>query len=187
MRTVPVNLTIFDPEDVITATEEGQISLLHRKILRLTTEAYDQGGLLTQADLSVLLGQGLRTIQRAIYDIQDEGIMVYTRGNMRDIGPGISHKTKILDMYLKGYEYTDIERRTKHSGMAVMRYVKEFSRFVILKEEGYDKNELRMITDLSEKLVDEYYDLYKRYKKKKYKERMDQIRSVGSKKIFTME
>jgi hypothetical protein len=185
MRTVPVMLTMFDEQDVITTSEEGQTALLHKRILRLTTEAYDQGGLLTQADLAVLLGQGVRTIKRTISDIQEDGAMVYTRGNMRDIGPGISHKTKILELYLKGYEYTDIERRTKHSGMAIMRYVKEFSRFVILKEEGYDRLELRMITDISEKLVDEYDELYKRFNKKKFKDRMDQIRSVGSKKRFT--
>ena len=185
MRTVPVELTMFHEEDVITTSEEGQTALLRKRIVRLTEEAYDQGGLLTQADLAVLLGQGVRTIKRNIREMQEDGEMVYTRGNMRDIGPGISHKTKILELYLKGYEYTDIERRTKHSGMAIMRYVKEFSRFVILKEEGYDRLELRMITDLSEKLVDEYDELYKRFNKKKFKDRMDQIRSVGSKKRFT--
>lgn len=185
MRTVPVKLTIFDQEDVETVSRSGQKGLLHRRITRLTSEAYDQGGLLTQADLAILLGESPRTVLRAIKDIQNTGVFVHTRGNTRDIGPGISHKTRILDMYLKGMEYTDIERRTKHSGEAIMRYVKEFSRFVLLKEKGYGDDELRMITDQSEKLLREYSELYEKYSTQEYEERMSQIRFLGSKKTNT--
>jgi hypothetical protein len=38
-----------------------------------------------------------------------QGIVVPTRGEIQDIGPTVSHKSKIIELYLKGYEYTDIK------------------------------------------------------------------------------
>ena len=49
-----------------------------------------------------------------------------TRGNRMDIGPGTSHKAKIVELYLKGYEFTDIKRNTRHSSESIARYLKEF-------------------------------------------------------------
>ncbi|WP_235283600.1 MULTISPECIES: DUF1670 domain-containing protein [unclassified Methanosarcina] len=43
-----------------------------------------------------------------------------------------------MELYLKGYEYTEIKRKTKHSGEAIMRYVKDFERILVLTEEGFD-------------------------------------------------
>ena len=80
-------------------------------------------------------------------------------GTNPDIGPGVSHKKRILELYLKGYEYTDIERKTKHTGEAIMRYVKDFARIMVLTEEGFNDTELRIITGLSEKTIREYKDI----------------------------
>ena len=182
-KTIPVKLTVFDADDLLVASQQGVQVMMKERIVRIVEEAYDQGGVLTQADIAMLLGISLRTVTRYIKDIQEtEDIFLHTRGNVRDIGPGVSHKTRIIELYLQNYEYGDIERRTKHSSRAIMRYIKEFSRVFILKEQGHQTYEIRLLTDLSEKLLGEYLDLIKRYSDEKYQERLELIRSIAFKK-----
>ncbi len=70
-----------------------------------------------------------------------------------DIGPGTSHKAKIVELYLKGYEFTDIKRNTRHSSGSITRYLKDFARVAALHNEGYSHDQIRMITEHSGRLV----------------------------------
>ena len=60
-----VKLTIFSEDDVEDA-KKSQKELLKNRIVRLTNEALEQGTLLTQADLSILLNVSIKTIGRHI-------------------------------------------------------------------------------------------------------------------------
>ena len=184
MHLVPVRLTLYSPEDNLICSADGQYGILDQRMIRVTNEAFFQGALLTQADIAILLGESTKTISRHIAILEDRGKIIPTRGKWKDIGPGISHKKRILEYYLKGDEYTDLERKTKHSGEAIMRYIKDFSRVLILKEEGYSVNEVRMISGLSEKTISEYLDLIEEYSQEEYEERYDQIRLIFRKKTL---
>ncbi len=179
MNLVPIKITVYDPND---CTVKDQQELLDKRIVRMSNEAYSQGALLTQADIAILLGESTKTISRHIITLERKGELVPTRGKWKDIGPGVSHKKKILELYLKGYEYTEIERKTKHSGEAIMRYVKDFARILVLTEEGYEDQELRIITGLSEKTIREYMELIETYSTEEYQERLDQLHSIFGKK-----
>ncbi|MDP3105046.1 MAG: DUF1670 domain-containing protein [Candidatus Methanoperedens sp.] len=132
-------------------------------MMRFATEAYDQGRLLVQEDLALLLNSGRRTIQRDMSNLKKQEIIIPTRGSIQDIGPTISHKTKIVELYLKGYEYTEIERRTRHTGQSIKRYIIGFSKVVMLHSKGYNPNQIRELTNSTEKVVKEYLDLYQKY------------------------
>ena len=185
MHLIPVKLRVYEPDDNIVCSSQFQKGLLDHRIIRITNDAFSQGALLTQADISSILGQGTRTIAHHIEAIEASGTVIPTRGKWKDIGSGVSHKKRILELYLQGDQYTDIERKTKHSGEAIMRYVKDFSRVLVLKEEGYIINEIRMISGLSRKTVGEYLELINDYSSQEYEERLDHIRSIFRKK--TME
>ena len=62
MNLVPVKITIYDPVD---CTVKDQQELLHKRITRISNEAYTQGALFTQADLAILLGESTKTIMSA--------------------------------------------------------------------------------------------------------------------------
>lgn len=179
MHLKPVRLTLYDPEDCVC---KGQKALLKRRIVRITGEAFAQGVLLTQADVSMLLGQSLRTIMRYIRELESDGETVPTRGKWKDIGPGVSHKKRIVELYLRGDEYTDIGRKTKHSSEAIMRYIKDFARVLVLYEAGYSRDEIRVVSGLSEKVLGEYLELIEMYKGEAYEERLDQLRGIYRKK-----
>jgi Protein of unknown function (DUF1670). len=158
IKTLPVRLTLFDPSD-LEVIINGTVYLQRHRIIRITNEAYDQGGVLTQADLSLLLGESLRTISTRIAELKNEGIIVPTRGNKKDIGPGISHKVTIVELYLKGHDFTDIKRRTRHSSESISRYLNDFARVACLAERQHTMGETRIITGHSEHLIQQYLDL----------------------------
>ena len=179
MHLLPVRLTLYASED---CSCSDQRQLLSQRIRRITQEALDQGALLTQADLAILLGMSLRSVQRYIQQLEANGEFIPTRGKWKDIGSGISHKKRIVELYLLGDEYTDIMRKTHHSLAAIMRYLKEFARLLILYEEGYLKGSLRLLTGLSEKTIREYVELIERYRKEEYEDRLRDLRKLYGKK-----
>ncbi len=177
IKTVSVRLTVSHPDDAEVLEKKGIQGLRQHKLIRFASEAYDQGGLLVQEDLALLLTSSRRTIQRDMKELREQGIDIPTRGSIQDIGPTISHKTKIVEMYLKGYEYTEIERRTRHTGHAIKRYIIGFSKVVMLHSKGYSSDQIRELTNTTEKVVREYLELYQKYGEIS-KERMDQLLST---------
>lgn len=110
-RMVSVNLTILHDEDIEIRQKHGIAAERRNKELRLCDEAIEQGGVLTQEDLAVLLGTSLSTIKRDDAYLMEQGISLLTRGMMEDIGRGVSHKTKAVELYLKNYSLSEIARR----------------------------------------------------------------------------
>ncbi|MCK4416588.1 MAG: DUF1670 domain-containing protein [Candidatus Latescibacteria bacterium] len=157
---VPVHLTMDTKEDV-GRLAEGVAVYRRGKLKRLTQEAYAQGALLTHEDLARLLCTSLSTIKRDIQFLQGQGEPIPTRGQMSDIGPGMSHKRQIVQLFLDGYTYTEIEIRTHHTIAAIRRYVDGFTRVARLTAKGLSKSEIRIATGTSERMITEYQKLYR--------------------------
>ena len=161
-RLVSVTLTLFAKGDRKVYKESGPIALRRRKIIRISHEALDQGGLLTQEDVAELLMTSTRTIRYDIAALRKEGVTVPTRGYYRDIGRGPSHKALIVGLWLKGYEYTEIELRTHHSPKSIQNYIENFKKVVYLKD-TMKLEDIRQVTGLSESLIKEYIELLTLY------------------------
>ena len=156
---VAITLTV-DSADDVAALQEGVGALRRLKIQRLTQEAREQGALLTQEDLARLLCASRSTIKRDIAQLRLEGLDVPTRGQIKDIGRGVSHKSRIVGDWLAGYTYSQIRDRRQHSIHAIERYCTDFQRVVRLHERGLEVKEIRLATGLSERLIHEYLELY---------------------------
>lgn len=171
-------------EDLDVLRVQGSKSLRQLKLLRITEEAYHQGGLLTQEDIGRLLQVSSRTVRADIKELQRDGNLVLTRGNEHDIGRGISHKSRIIELYLKGYTYDSIIRKTRHSGHSIKRYVSSFGRLLLIKSHGIKNiSEISRLLNQSERLTKEYIELYKRYKEdehwpKVYQELLEQLKAL---------
>jgi DNA-binding transcriptional ArsR family regulator len=161
---VSVQLTLFDPQvDFTVLAEQGLAGLRQHRILRMTREALDQGGLLSYEDLAMLLTTSPATVRRDARALRRAGKVVMTRGWKHDMGPGTSHKAQIIDLYLKGYQFTDIELKTNHSETSVRRYLNDFIQVVALHHHNFSPAQIRQVTGFSERLVGEYLDLYAHY------------------------
>jgi biotin operon repressor len=158
-KRVTVRLTL-DSADDLEALSQGVAELRRGKIQRLTREAQEQGALLTQEDLARLLCASRSTIKRDIGWLRQHGVDVPTRGQIKDIGKGVSHKSQIVSDWLAGYSFSQIKTRRWHSIAAIERYCDDFQRVMRLHCKGLSLADIRLSTGLSERLLKEYLSLY---------------------------
>jgi biotin operon repressor len=171
-------------EDLDVLRLQGPRALRQLRILRLTEEAYNQGGLLTQEDLGRLLQVSSRTIRTDIRELQRDGNTIHTRGYEHDIGRGVSHKTRIVELYLSGFTYDEIMRQTRHSAFSIKRYVCTFGRLLLLlSHEVTNVFELSRLLHQSVRLTREYLVLFEKHKQGDhwppvYLELLEQLRAL---------
>lgn len=160
-RLVPVKLTICSKEDIdlLLKPKMKLRDVIKHKIARLLTEAYAQGGVLTQADLSVLLNISRSRVVTYIAEYQKEyNTDLPYRGKVHDIGPAVSHKAAIVELMVKGYATPVVADKKNHSIAACDRYYIDYKRVVKLGK-SYSLTEISVLTGLSERLVKEYITL----------------------------
>jgi hypothetical protein len=158
---VEVTLTVDQgEEDVQVKEREGLAGQRRGRILRLTVEALEQGGVLTQEDLSRVLGVDARTIRRDVQQLKAEGHDIPTRGQVKGVGRGQTHKVRIIELWLDRLGYEMIARRMYHTPQSVKRYISTFLRMVVLYRKGLQVEEIAFLTQSSEKLVEDYLALY---------------------------
>lgn len=163
-------------EDLEVLREFGVQGVRRARVLRMTEEVVDQGGVLTQEDLARLCQSDVRTIRRDVVALRAEGRWVPTRGAVKEMGRGQSHKAKIVEMYLRRMTYSEIVRRARHAASSVKRYVETFGRVVVLWEKGVrEAGEIGFIVGVSERLAREYLALRERYDTTEYRDRIEEI------------
>lgn len=165
-RKVTVRLKLMDINtDFDALANYGLAGMRRHRIERLTRQTYDQGALLTYEDLALLLTTSPATVKRDIFFLRKEGKFIMTRGTKLDMGPGLSHKSIILDLYFKGYSFTDIELKTNHSETSVKRYLTDFIQVATLYKQNFSLQQIRIIAQKSDRLVREYCQIYDIYHK----------------------
>jgi len=131
---------------------------------RLVKSAYEQGGLLSGSELSVLLNRSLTTIGRymRIYHENNKDILP-TKGLILDQGSKPTHKGSIVDLYEQGYPELDIARLTNHSISAVGRYIKSYKNIRLLMEKGFNLMEMVRISGMGRSTILQYMELVELY------------------------
>ena len=183
-KLVPVRLSFFTPNDALlgpkSAARTRVSEMKFARIERFTKQARAQGALLTLPDLSVLLGMHVDAVRHHIAEHPD--VVVPTRGRMRDIGRGVTHKTWIVELYLQMHSETEIVERTQHAYESVEAYLREFVRVMALADRGMNAVMIRRVTQRSLSLVNAYLELYDRYDRPEHHFRLSQLRQA-----FTLE
>jgi hypothetical protein len=165
-KKVSVKLDLHLPEEDLPVYKKSGLSGLRRhKILRITNQTIDQGGLLSYEDVAFILTSSVVTIKRDMSQMRRAGIIIPSRGWRHEMGRGQTHKTQILDLYLSGHQFTEIERRTKHSETAIQRYIQDFARVVLLHLKDFTIDQIRVSTNFSHNLIGEYLKLYTQHQK----------------------
>jgi biotin operon repressor len=183
---VEVTLTIDGgAEDMEVQSREGREALRRGRILRLLEEALEQGGVLTQEDLARVLQVSRRTLERDVQVLRAEGHLVSSRGHLKGVGRGQTHKVKIIELWLNRQGYDQIARWVHHSPQAIKRYVQTFLRVVSLHRQGLTASEMAFLVGASEKLVRDYLVLYERVQSRphqaaKLAEEVERVRGLNT-------
>jgi hypothetical protein len=161
-RKVQVRLELAAVEDQAVLRDRGLAAMRQQRLARLARQAQVQGGLLTVEDLAYLTCSSPATVKRDLAACRAQDVAVPTRGQIKDIGPGLSHKAKIVQLYLWGLQFSDIESRTRHSEGSIKRYLADFRQIAALYARGAKIPEIRAATGRSAALIAEYIGLYER-------------------------
>jgi DNA-binding Lrp family transcriptional regulator len=158
---VEITLTVdAGAEDGEVQRREGLDGMRRGRILRMTEEALEQGGVLSQEDVARALGVSVRTIRRDIRVLKSADHVVQTRGYVKGVGRGQTHKVRVIELWLDRQGYDKIARWLHHSPQAIKRYVSAFLRMVLLHRQGTVIEEIAFLTQTSVRLVEEYLALY---------------------------
>lgn len=160
-KLIPIVLDIItdtDLEDIKHSMHHREVRL--KKLERWTQQAYDQGALLSQLDLAVLLNVSEMTTGQYVREYESlYGRALPTRGNIQRIGSGQTHKQEIIALYLKGYLAPTIATKTNHSLDAVERYIRDFEAVRLLAPKFDDLETISRIIRLASRVVRQYLDL----------------------------
>jgi hypothetical protein len=148
-------------EDLEIREKEGVTGLRRYRLQRICNEAFQQGALLTVEDIANrILNCGERTVSRDIEALKKKNIILPLRSIIKDIGRSLSHRTQIVQEWLKGKEYTQIAQATYHSLTSVQNYVEKFKRVACLVELDYEVKTISFLVKISLPLAEEYIRIY---------------------------
>ncbi len=160
-------------EDLRVLETGGRIALRQARIVRLLDEALDQGAVATQEDLARALQTSVSTIKRDCAQLRQRGLRVSTRGYVKGIGRGQSHKAQIIERWMQNWTYDQIARDVRHDVSSIQRYVNHFIRVVWLQRQSYTAEQIAHLLQIGIALVNEYLALAQVYDKDQYRERME--------------
>lgn len=166
-RLVPIVLDLVTAQDIDEARAKGMRSKTRRaKIVRLFRQAYEQGAVLSLADVSLLIHVHITTLSNLVREHElATGEVVPRRGTIHDMGPSITHKAIICYKRLVEQKPTSqVAQETFHSPQEVEYYVQCLRRIQLCRDNGMSAEEAAQATGHSLSLVNEYLDLIKEFR-----------------------
>jgi hypothetical protein len=163
-------------EDLQVRHQHGIPALRRARLLRICSEACEQDIHLSQEDIAYnILNCSVRTVVRDVDHWRKKGIFVPTRGQQKDIGPGLSHKVVAIKLLIERKHPVDIARILYHSLQSIERYTECFARVISLHRQGLSHSEIAFVVQISERLVNQYLALYEQYNTPEYRKRLQEI------------
>lgn len=133
-------------------------------MVRLLKSAKAQGGLLSGAELSVLMNRSLTTIGKYLkaYFLKT-GEVLPMKGYVLDQGSNPTHKGIIISLYENGISPADIVLKTGHTQDAVDRYLKAYEQVLQLVKKKHSAISICQITGRTMNTNRQYLRLVKTY------------------------
>jgi len=131
---------------------------------RLVKSAFKQGGLLTGAELSVLMNRSLHAIGRYLkmyHETHDD--ILPTKGIILDQGSRPTHKAPIVNLYEQGIPDPDIARLTNHTIESVGHYLRAYRNAKMMMEKGFNLMEMVRVSGKSKSTIIQYRELVYQY------------------------
>jgi hypothetical protein len=119
---------------------------------------------LTNADLSLMLGCPCHQVSRLLQELRQEtGKLLLTKGYYFDQGVRPTHKAEIVTLYEQGFDETDITRTINHDQTSVGRYLRDYERVKLLLPHQTPVAEIALLSGLHPSVVDAYVNLIRQF------------------------
>jgi len=131
---------------------------------RLVKSAKSQGGLLSGAELSVLMNRSLTTIGKYLKAYhEDKGEILPMKGYVLDQGSNPTHKGIIVSLYEQGISPSEIVLKTEHNQDSVDGYLKSYDQVLHLVKSRHSALSICEITGRSMNTIRQYLRLVKNF------------------------
>ena len=141
---------------------QGPAGFRQARIPDLCQEALSQGALLTREDLAYrIFFVSPRTITRdlSLLRVAKPEAVIPLRSTVHDIGPVLTHRTRIVRLSLEGKTMTQICHIMQHSPQAVSNYLSTFVRCAQLAQKKMQVGQIAFLLRRGKRLVQQYLDL----------------------------
>jgi len=168
---VPVTLDLIQPQDILDRANGKKLRDLKKEtVARLCTQAYEQKGCMTSAELAILLKISPPTVGKYISEWELEHKTVLPRrGSIHDMGPTLTHKKVIIHkLFIEQKSVQKTSRETYHSPQAIQRYISAFRQVLLCRQKGMNAEEIAFAIGITIRLVKEYEQIIDEYKSKGY-------------------
>lgn len=132
---------------------------------RLFEQAFAQNGVLTNAEIALLLKIAPGTVTRYVRQWeQTHQRQLPRRGTVHDMGPTLTHKKIIIHkLFIEQKTVEAVARETNHSFAAIQRYISDFRRIVLCRQKGMSTQQTANVVRHSKRLVMEYEEIIDHY------------------------
>jgi transposase-like protein len=169
-KTATVRLPLVTVEDLhqrSTARPDEKLTAHEREkaqVARLIKSAAEQKGLLTLAEVSMIVNRSCALVARYVQEWQHKtGELLPLKGYRMDQGSSPSHKREIVRLYEEGLEPPAIAREAGHSLKSVERYLKDYERVKLLLKRGTSVEDISALIGRGRKVVLEYEQIARQY------------------------
>ncbi len=131
-------------------------------MVRLLKSAKEQGGLLSGAELSVLMNRTTTTIGKYLKAyFEKTGEVLPMKGYVLDQGSNPTHKGIIISLYEQGVSPAEIVLKTGHTQNAVDQYIKTYDQVLQLAKKNHSAVSISQITGRTINTINQYVRLVK--------------------------
>lgn len=165
-RFVPVILTMVSQQDIQNRAKGMSIHQIRaQSTARILREAYQQGGLLSMRDISLLCWYtASKPSQWRKHYEQAHQCELPHPGNLQDMGSCITHKEQIVyKAIVQRKDPVQVASESNHTQKAVDRYIKDFHRVQTVYLHNTDPSYISLVTSISKSVVNQYINLIEKY------------------------
>lgn len=149
-------------QDDILILKNGPAAFRQARLLDLCQQALSQGALLTSEDLAYrVFFVTPRTISRDLKVVRQAhpDVLIPMRSTLHDLGPVLTHRTKIVRLALQGKTTSQICQIMRHSPEAVANYLSTFARCAQLAAKEMQVGQIAFLLRRGPALIKAYLDL----------------------------
>lgn len=165
-KLTPVVLDLVLPDEAAQRANGGRLRDIKRAATaRLFEQAYQQDGVLTNAEVAILLKVSPCTVGKYVKDWETEQSKVLPRrGTIHDMGPSLTHKRIIIHkLFIDQHTVESVARETNHSFEAIQNYIGTFRQVVLCRQKAMTNEETAFAIKRTPRLVKEYEAIIEDY------------------------
>ena len=163
-----VILSIVTDEDIALFEKNKSIKEIRKQVIaRIINEAYQQGGILSARDISLMLATSDSSISsvRIEFEKEHNTVLPHT-GVLHDMGSSITHKNIIVYKHVVEKKSTNIVAlETNHSQRAVDHYICDYNRVKTLIEDNKNLEFIHLATKIAKPVIKQYQAIFHQYVK----------------------